>query len=288
MRDGDANSQAAKTVEIRPPSARAEAWHVLRVAALIVLATWIYLADTTGPPGGGISAGSGFGSGPGGGAGSGAGALPAAGSAGGGAGAPMGAGAGGSPVSGVGGVAGAVGAAASERDLMPYQKLFRDCDSVAQRMFRELQEGLLEAENRRSATAAWPSPQDLAAAGVPPFADRAGGRRGAYRWELRRAGLAVNYLGVPQGGGAQFLLLIQEPDPLAPDATAPPAGAPIPATDEVHQRLADGTLLHVSTWMRVGSAAAAAAPAPAAAPPGVLAMPAEVGWTQILAGASRP
>ena len=87
---------------------------------------------------------------------------------------------------------------------------------------------------------------------------------------------------VPLGGGAQFLLLIQEPDPLAPDASAPPAGAPIPATDEVHQRLADGTLLHVSTWMRAGSAA------PAAAPPGVLAMPAEVGWTQILAGAGRP
>ena len=42
---------ALRTVEIAPPSARAETWNVLRVAALIVLATWIYIADTAAPAG---------------------------------------------------------------------------------------------------------------------------------------------------------------------------------------------------------------------------------------------
>src|ERR1700676_2194572 len=42
---------AVRTVEIAPPSARAETWNVLRAAALIVLATWIYIADTAAPAG---------------------------------------------------------------------------------------------------------------------------------------------------------------------------------------------------------------------------------------------
>ena len=44
---------AVRTVEIAPPSARAETWNVLRAAALIVLATWIYIADTAAPAGSG-------------------------------------------------------------------------------------------------------------------------------------------------------------------------------------------------------------------------------------------
>src|ERR1700720_517370 len=44
---------AVRNVDIAPPSARTETWNVLRAAALIVLATWIYIADTAAPAGSG-------------------------------------------------------------------------------------------------------------------------------------------------------------------------------------------------------------------------------------------
>jgi len=275
-----ASPPVVRTVEIRPPSARAETANVLRVAALIVLATWIYLADTAAPG----RAARGAAAAPG------AAQGPAAGAA-----------------------APAVGGA-DARDLMPYQRLFRTLAGPDQRQFRELQEGLVEAENLRSSTGSWPAPAVLAAQGIPPFADTApgGGRAGrrAYHWELRRENLVVNYLGVPADRrDPSFLLLVQEPDPRSPAAAAavaskaamaaPPvgaaraaAGAPAfagfeagQATDEVHHRLADGTLLHVSTWMRAGGpAGAAGAPAREA---GVIAEPFARGWVQLLAGTAR-
>lgn len=240
--------ETLRTVEIRPPSARAETGNVLRAAALIVLATWIYLADTAGP-------------------------WPAAGSPAGSA-APDAARAGGAPP--------AAGDAAA-RDLMPYQRLFRTLDSAGQRSFRELQEGLLEAENARSHSGRWPPPAALAARGIPPFADAAGPRRGAYRWQLRQDGWIVNYLGTAAAqGDPALLLLIQEPDPSAPaDPAAPAAGSPAAATDEVHHRLADGAVLHVSIWMRTGRL-----PDSAAAAATVIAAPYNEGWTQLLVGDS--
>ncbi len=228
-----ASQPGVRTAEIGPPSARAETWNVLRAAALIVLAAWIYIADTTAPAGGGAVAA--------------AGAVAAPGAVPGGA---------------------AAGGAVEARDLMPYQRLFRTLGGEDQRLFRELQEGLIEAENARSAARSWPAPVALAAQGIPPFADAParGGRR-QYRWELRQEGLIVNYLGVPADRrDPAFLLLVQEPDSQAPAAGgASPVGGGMPAagaaagsgnspaaqaTDEIHHRLADGTLLHVSTWMR--------------------------------------
>jgi len=43
----------------------------------------------------------------------------------------------------------------SARHLLPFQKLIQDRPPIEQRMFRELQEGLLEAESRRASPAAW-------------------------------------------------------------------------------------------------------------------------------------
>jgi hypothetical protein len=284
---------AVRTVEIAPPSARAETWNVLRAAALIVLVTWIYIADTAAPAGSGA-----------------AGATARAATA-------QAATAGWRAVTGAGGRGGLVGLVADDaRDLMPYQRLFRGLGSDDQRLFRELQEGLLEAENVRAATRHWPAPGTLAARGIPPFADAAGrGGRRLYRWQLRQEGPVVNYLGLPADRrDPACLLLMQEPDPGAPaegSLAGGPAGgagpaqgaraiagaagaAGAPATDEVHHRLADGTLLHVSVWLREAPAAGgsgAASPSVAAddpgRDPGVIAVPYARGWTQVLVGATR-
>jgi hypothetical protein len=265
---------AVRTVEIAPPSARAETWNVLRAAALIVLATWIYIADTAAPAGSGAG-----------------GAAPGASRS------VIGAGGSGGPRS-LGGLGGRGGRGGDDaRDLMPYQRLFRGLGGEDQRLFRELQEGLLEAENVRSSTRRWPAPGTLAGRGVPPFADAAGrdGRR-LYRWQLRQEGPIVNYLGLPADRrDPALLLLVQEPDPGAPAQGSPAGGAGTQATDEVHHRLADGTLLHVSVWLRGAPAAAggagAAGPSGAAddpgRDPGVIAVPYARGWTQVLVGATR-
>jgi hypothetical protein len=273
---------AVRTVEIVPPSARAETWNVLRAAALIVLATWIYIADTAAPAGSGA-----------------AGATASA------------------ATPGWRTVSGAGGRGDGEtRDLMPYQRLFRGLGGDDQRLFRELQEGLLEAENVRSSTRRWPAPGTLAALGIPPFADAAGrGGRRLYRWQLRQEGPIVNYLGLPADRrDPPFLLLVQEPDPGAPGEGSLPGGqaggagpaqraraivgvagaAAAQATDEVHHRLADGTLLHVSVWLREAPAAGGSgAVGPSAVAddpgrdPGVIAVPYARGWTQVLVGATR-
>jgi hypothetical protein len=275
---------AARTVEIAPPSARAETWNVLRAAALIVLATWIYIADTAAPAGSGA-----------------AGATASA----------------ATPdwraVSGAGGRGDGGRGDGETRDLMPYQRLFRGLGGDDQRLFRELQEGLLEAENVRSSTRRWPAPGMLAARGIPPFADAAGrGGRRLYRWQLRQEGPIVNYLGLAADRrDPPFLLLVQEPDPGAPAEGSLPRGqaggagpgqgaraiagvAGAQATDEVHHRLADGTLLHVSVWLREAPAAGgsgAASPSVVAddpgRDPGVIAVPYARGWTQVLVGATR-
>jgi hypothetical protein len=275
-----ANQQVVRGVEIRPPSARAETWNVLRVAALIVLATWIYLAGTAEPrrgaDAGWLRAASAGAAGGGGGGGGGAAAAPPGGS-------PAWSGA-----AAAGGVGAVAGGGAGTRDLMPYQRLFRSLGGEDQRLFRELQEGLLEAENVRSSTRRWPAPAALGSQGIPPFAGGPGrGGRRLYRWELLQEGPYVNYLGLPSDRrDPAFLLLVQEPDPQAlaagPAPAAPAALAPLSPNDEMHHRLPDGTILHVSTWMRP--------PGPGAADAGgrVIVEPYLLGWSQLLVGAAQP
>ena len=138
----------------------------------------------------------------------------------------------------------------NKRQLLPFQALIQDRPSTEQRMFRELQEGLLEAETRRADRGTWPAVSSLAGDGIPPFALDPTAKGGQYDWRLMANGTFVNYLGLPQRPDAPaWLLLVQEPEPGAP---------PDPAReDEEHHRLITGVMLHVSTWVRTDARVAA-------------------------------
>jgi hypothetical protein len=207
-----------ETMEITPPSARREAANVLRLAAVILLVTWVYLANTAAP-----------------------------------------------------------GAGADGRtNLVSFQKLFRDLGPSDQRMFRSLQEGLLEAENLRASSGAWPTPATLALQGIPPFAVDPIAKQ-KYNWSLHHEGILVNYLGLPALGlpaipnQPAYLILVQEPTPGALPDRAP--------NDEEHHRLANGDVLHVSVWMHGAGAKL---------PDALFGLPEADGWTQLLAGSSPP
>jgi len=157
-------------------------------------------------------------------------------------------------------------AGAGQRHLLPFQVLIQNRPSTEQRMFRELQEGLLEAERRRAERRTWPAVTVLAADGIPPFALDPTAKGGPYDWRLIVSGILVNYLGLPQRSDAPaWLVLVQEPDPKAP---------PDPAReDEEHHRLITGEMLHVSTWVR--------ADAPVTGQ--IVRTPQSEGWTQLYA-----
>jgi hypothetical protein len=152
------------------------------------------------------------------------------------------------------------------RNLLPFQKLIVDRPPEEQRVFRELQEGLLEAEAARSAANAWPPPESLAAQGIPPFAPDPTERAPA-EWRLIESGTIVNYLGLPKtGDGPAWLLFVQEPVPGVPPDQA--------FEDEEHHRLASGAMLHVSTWVH---------PEGRDVPGRLVRMPQAEGWTQLYA-----
>jgi hypothetical protein len=152
--------------------------------------------------------------------------------------------------------------------LLPYQQLIRDAPAGDQRLFRELREGLLEAERIRAETGHWPDVTTLTAEAIPPFAPDPT-RKLEYTWTSVRQDWATNYLGVPADPSQRaWLLVILEPEPGAPADPAP--------NDETHHRLPDGTTLHVSIWSmpedkrRSGFAA--------------LRLPQNDGWTNWLVG----
>jgi hypothetical protein len=208
MPSGSAATFEPRTVEIRPPSLRAETIAVARLSVVIVAGIGFYLANTAWNTD---------------------------------------------------------SRTARAAGLLPFQKLVADASSPEQRLFRELQEGLLEAERLRSTTGAWPSPAALADAGVPPFAPDPTEKGPAYRWLLTHRGTYVNYRAVPTAAGAaSWLLLVQEPV-----AGAPPDPA---AEDEEHHRLADKTMLHVSVWEHADGDRLA---------PSLVQLPQAEGWIQL-------
>lgn len=156
--------------------------------------------------------------------------------------------------------------AGATRHLLPFQALVQDRPPLEQRMFRELQEGLLEAEAARAASGVWPPVAALAGQGIPPFAADPTAKAGGYDWRLTVSGAIVNYLGLPKRDGAPaWLVLIQEPESGAP---------PDPAReDEEHHRLLNGDMLHVSAWVR----------ADGRVPAGTIRSPQAEGWTQLYA-----
>jgi len=140
---------------------------------------------------------------------------------------------------------------------------------MEQRTFRELQEGLLEAERIRAATGRWPDVAALADEGIPPFAPDPTRKGPSYKWTSVRQDWATNYVGVPSDPSAPaWTLVILEPAPGEPPDPAP--------NDETHHRLPDGTTLHVTIWTipeqsrRSGFAA--------------LRLPQNDGWTQLMVG----
>lgn len=152
-------------------------------------------------------------------------------------------------------------------NLMPYQVLVRDRPSTEQRMFRELQEGLLEAQRVRSMSGGWPAPAALAVQGIPPFAPDPT-RGDAYVWTVTQHGTFVNYRATPSVTGVPaWLLLVQEPDRGAPPDQS--------LEDEEHHRLTDGTMLHVSIWTHVDGTEV---------PARFVSLPQVEGWTQLRAG----
>jgi len=160
-------------------------------------------------------------------------------------------------------------AVARPADLLPFQTLVRDAPPADQRTFRELREGLLEAERIRATTAAWPEAVRLAQDGIPPFAPDPTRKDVNYRWTTFVQNGTVNYLGVPSVPSAPAWMLVI----IEPEAGAPPDPAP---NDETHHRLPDGTTLHVSIWRveenrrRSGLAA--------------IQVPQNEGWTQLMVG----
>lgn len=168
--------------------------------------------------------------------------------------------------------------ASARRNLWPFQSLIQDRPSDEQRMFRELQVSLIEAETIRSATGEWPLVSTLAAEGIEPFAPNPALKGPSYTWRLIREGRFINYVGLPATplastpqdptratGSPAWLLLVQEPDPAAPEPFV---------DDEEHDRLIDGSVLHVSIWNRPGGAAS---------PANVLRSPQVEGWIQLYA-----
>jgi len=206
-----------RTVEIRPPSLRAETTMVARMAVVIAALVGFYLANTAWNTSSGV---------------------PRA------------------------------------DNLLPYQVLMRDRPAADQRMFRELQEGLLEAERLKSSTGSWPEPSALAADGIPPFAPDPTARGAAYIWTVLKRGTYSNYRGTPATAGAPaWLLLIQEPTPDAPPDPSP--------EDEEHHRLSSTVMLHVSVWVHADGATLGNSLT-------LVRTPQAEGWTQVRAGPLTP
>ena len=144
--------------------------------------------------------------------------------------------------------------------LLPYQALVATLVSSDRAMYAEMQKQYVELENGRAATGRWPGEDAL-------------GVRSPYRWTRAGEGLFVNYLATPSTdvSEAAWLIVIQEPDPQAPPDPA--------ANDEVHRRLLDGTILHVTFWThRFGGHIA----------PGFVRQPETRGWTQMLTAPVAP
>ena len=161
------------------------------------------------------------------------------------------------------------GGAVAAAPPSPFERRFQDLPPEDQRLFRDLREGVAEAERARSASGRWPSVESLAAKGVPPFApdplDRA-----RYAWRRLQTGTKVDYVGTPAAGSGReaFFAVLVEPEPGAtPD--------PLATADEIHHRLDDGTMIHATIW--TGPPLADTSEAFALLPPGREGLPAGAG-----------
>jgi hypothetical protein len=125
----------------------------------------------------------------------------------------------------------------------PFERRFQDLDAPDQRLYQAIREGVAEAEARRSATGEWPSIESLAAEGIPPFAEDPIDKA-HYVFKTVKNKTVIDYLGTPAPGSGReaVMVVITEPEPGT-------AKDPLARVDEVHHRLADGTMIHVTVWM---------------------------------------
>ena len=162
------------------------------------------------------------------------------------------------------------GGGALQRNLLPFQTVIQTRPLEEQRMFRELQVSLLEAETIRSGEGAWPDAARLASDGIEPFAPNPSLKGAVYEWTRAQNGRFINYVGVPKGSAAgvaaAWLVMVQEPDPAAPPE--------VYVDDEEHDRLVDGSILHVSIWSHADGARV---------PARFVQLPQAEGWTQLYA-----
>ena len=153
------------------------------------------------------------------------------------------------------------------KNLLPFQTLAQNQNAGDQRTFRALQVALIEAQNLRSSTGAWPDVASMSEQGIEPFAVDPTNKYARHTWRLLKTGFYVNYLGIPDRPEAPaWLMVVVEPDPSLP---AEPY-----QNDEEHARLADGTLLHVSIWQHANGTGVAAKTFP---------VPQAAGWMQVFA-----
>lgn len=153
------------------------------------------------------------------------------------------------------------------RNLLPYQALIQAHDAADQKMFRSLQVALLEAQNLRATTGAWPDVSVMAEQGIDPFTLDPTSKGARYSWRTFRSGLSTDYLGIPDAEGAPaWLLIVQEPDPSAPPE--------LYTDDEEHAKLLDGTVLHVGIWRHANGARLT---------PAAVRLPQAEGWSQVFA-----
>ena len=154
----------------------------------------------------------------------------------------------------------------ANQNLLPFQVLIENRPSGDQRMFRDLQEGLIEAETRRTVTGRWPRGRGAGRRRRAAVRPRSDGEGRALRLDARAERHVRQLSRHPrQPNAPAWLLLVLEPDPAAP---------PDPAReDEEHHKLTTGVMLHVSTWTRADGRAANR----------IIRAPQSEGWTQLYA-----
>ncbi len=156
---------------------------------------------------------------------------------------------------------------AVQRSLLPFQAIVATLPSDSQLMFRELQVSLIEAETIRSTEGAWPDAPRLKADLIEPFAPNPAIKASAYDWAMLRDRLLIDYIGRPQQSGSPaWLVRVLEPDPSLPPEVF--------VEDEEHDRLLDGSVLHVSIWTH---------PEGGSVPARVGPLPQAEGWIQVYA-----
>jgi hypothetical protein len=130
-------------------------------------------------------------------------------------------------------------AAKPAASLQADEVAFTRLDNDEQRIYRRALEGMQEIEDAKARTGEWPTVDELAKRGIPPFADDPIDTFG-YRWQLVRDKYVINYVGIPTPSDrSTFVIALVVPEPGMEERVA---------VDETHHELNDGTMIHVGVY----------------------------------------